>query len=38
MKNSVELLDEKSQLKEKAKNLINNAKREIRMLNDAENT
>lgn len=37
MRNSVELLDEKTQLKNRAAELISNAKREIRMLNETEN-
>lgn len=37
MKNSVELLDEKTQLKNRAAEIIANAKREIRMLNTEEN-
>lgn len=38
MKNTLELLDEKDQLKKRATELISSAEREVRKLNDVENT
>ncbi len=38
MKNTLELLDEKDQLKKRAQEIVSGAEKEIRKLNDAENT